>query len=195
MNSGVAVVIAGMPASGNRLIEGLLNHHGVKCQVHHHGTFEAIVQNWWSEALTVAVLLPVREVDVHRSGSFDKHKGTYPDKSYAHIRKDCYFLTMELASKLRLPVFPFRYKHLVNNPWAIGNQIMTWLGVPFKGWHTEIVDGDAKWLTSPRIVEDGSDSELVVTGVDRTKEIIAPISATLRGRARTAFGNTTKTGN
>ena len=189
-NTGVAVIIAGLPASANRVFEKLFIHHGIQTQVDHHATFHPVVRAWQADALTVAVFIPVRDAEIHKAGSFDQHMKAYgPDADYDQIRIEQYAKTMEVASELRVPVLAVRYRHFVANPFGIASHILAWLGLQMKGFPEQIIDGDVKWLRKLDPDEQfESNKAAALEGVaDPNKEIIAPISATLRGSSSLAL--------
>lgn len=189
-NTGVACIIAGLPASANRVFEKLFQHHGIRTCIDHHGGFEAKVREWQKEALTVAVFIPVRDAEIHLAGAFDQHVKAYgPGVSYHTIRAQQYAKTMEVASELRLPILSVRYRHFVANPFGIATYILAWLGVGMMGFPEQIVDGDAKWLRKLNPDEQlVSDRIKAIEGVaDPTQQILSPISATLRGSAKVAL--------
>lgn len=186
-NTGVACVIAGLPASANRVFEKLFLHHGIRTQIDHHGNFQPVVREWQDQALTVAVFIPVRDAEIHKAGSFGQHMKAYgPGADYNQIRIRQYAKTMEVASELRLPTLAVRYRHFVANPFGIATYILAWLGVGMKGFPEQIVDGDAKWLRKLDPDEQFvSDRMKAIEGVaDPSKMILSPMSATLRGSAK-----------
>lgn len=188
-NTGVAVIVAGMPKSGNRMFQSLLEHHGIEAEVHHFGGFEARARQWQEQALTVAVLLPIREAEVHKAGSYKEFEYTFEGRTYEETRRYHYQETLEAASRLRLPIFPVRYSHFVRNPKGVGHQILTWLGVQFIGLNQEVIDGDARWLRKldPKERLKSDQAKAMQDTPDKSKEIIVPISATLRGSSAAAL--------
>lgn len=189
-NTGVAVIIAGLPASANRVFEKMLLHHGIKTSISHYGDFKDQVREWQEAGLTVAVFIPVREAKIHKAGSFDPFMKDYPHGSeYDQIRQEQFAQTMETAATLRLPVLPILYKHFVANPFGIASHILAWLGVQMKGFPEQIIDGDAKWLRKLDPQEQFQSNQATALSAvgNPDAEVIAPISATLRGSASLAL--------
>jgi hypothetical protein len=146
---GVAVSVAGMPSSGNRIFQRILAAHGVPAAVDHFGNCEGAIKKFRSRGLRTFVLVPIREANVHLAGSYDKYIERFK-RPYEEQRNRHHLLTIEAASRFRVPIIPVRYRAFVNDPETVCRELFQILGVPFVQLPEEVVDGDAKWLAKAK---------------------------------------------
>jgi len=181
--SGLAVALCGMPSSGNRLLRGMLRHHGILAEVKHWGEFEDLAMGWQRDGLTVAAVMPVRDEAISRASCA---RFWTAEQSHDEEQRRHYAETLRVCAELRIPLLPVSYGQIVRNPNGIGRHILTWLGQPFVGWNTVVVDGDAKYHAQLSGEEQDAESRAkqIVYAPDKSKEIIAPISASLKGTSR-----------
>lgn len=142
----LVVVVAGMPASGNRIIRALVeqNTRVAFCHIHHCGEFAKYVLPWRTKGMQVRIIMPVREPAVHElaSARYLAAQGA----PYAECKARHYEKTMEAAADFHIPVLPVRYRAIVEDPRLMGARIMGWLGLEFVGWPEPVYDGDKKYL-------------------------------------------------
>lgn len=197
----IGVIVAGMPASGNRIVRKLLDAHGMEVHIAHGGGFEEHVRAWQENGFACSVIIPLRNEVIHRMAYRD---GNY-NVDYDEYRAEHYFNTVELAARLKLPMLSTRYSHLVQNPGGFGKMVCGWLGIEFNGWPIEVINGDLKYVAeisgTPLTVDEEQrqvDGRAELNVSPSRETIVSPMSATLYGRSRAGTRKllpTTRNGN
>ena len=147
-----AVLILGVPSSGNRLWHALFKAAGADyVGVYHFGTgFERHIINMTEQGWDVRAIMPIRDdtplmasLNHHHQQLLEAHTrgfGTFEEGIDMHYRE-----TAKVLARHRLPVFPVRYEDLVADPDGVGREVCEWAGYEFPGWPEPIVDGNAKY--------------------------------------------------
>lgn len=149
------VAVCGMPRSGNRLVQRLLQRHGFVAEVRHFGDRKVLRTGGGPEA----AIMPLRDLEPHWA-SCAKDFGILPkppqglddidDLSPAAARSCLhaahFWPALAHLAELGIPVLPVRYEELVAEPEAQGRRILEFLGCfDWRGWGEELFDSNAKW--------------------------------------------------
>lgn len=154
--SDVKVALVGAPRSGNRLIQGLLQRHGLVAEVRHYGMRKAFRNGGeWADY----AVWPIRDVDCWRKsclrdlailpkplgvlGLVENTLETVNELRRIHNER-----TLEYLATTGCPVLPVIYEELVAQPDVVGRAVLDFVHPDFEhflGWGgVEVFDGNAK---------------------------------------------------
>lgn len=164
------ILISGLPGSGNRIILHMLLKNGCASD-------DVKIQHIPSAGMQeeyAKVIVPIRRRDVWLV-AVDRHDWGVLKFVQEELKctKEEAIEMYEARRKERLApwspgeTFRVEYEYIVRMPNEYGEFICEFVGVPFRGWAEEIVDGNAKYMdevraTAPRSVSltEGADERL-----------------------------------
>jgi len=153
------VAVCGMPRSGNRLVQRLLQHHGFVAEVRHYGRRSAFRVGGVHPDCAVMMLRDrvAHEKSCADAGSLLPYpEGFPPGLLGSHsVEYEHFWPTLRWLAEAGVAVLPVSYEALVADPELEGQVIVAWChdgssrfkhGSPlWKGWPEPVVDGNAKW--------------------------------------------------
>lgn len=150
-----AVLVLGVPSSGNRFWQEQARHCGAEfAGVYHFGGRGADkrLARWAEEAWDVRAIVPIRQ----RKYVFASWKTAQPRllENYGFDTKDQAYnehygwTASWLADHAGIESLNVRYEEMIREGEVYVRAVMNWLGLEWKGLHQPIVDGNAKHLNS-----------------------------------------------
>lgn len=150
------VAVCGMPRSGNRLVQRLLQRHGFVAEVRHYGRVKAFASGGEHPDVAVVVLRNVhphwmscsRDLPVlpHPFGGWGED-GLPRDPDRIHAAH--FWPMLRVLAACSAPILAVAYEDLVRDPEGAGRRVVEFCaaGAPVRwiGWGEEVFDGNAKW--------------------------------------------------
>ncbi len=149
--SDVKVAVVGLPRSGNRLIQRLLQRHGFVAEVRHYGMQKEFRNGGVDPDFAV---WPVRErwawekSCAKDAGMLPRPVGHSGELALSFMREHHLDETAFWLAGAGVPILHVRYEDIVSNFVLTGQRVVRFVSegnIIFKGWGEEIVDGNAKY--------------------------------------------------